>query len=307
MKEIMSIINQNYDLSIYDSVFVKSVFSKVYKLIGKNTDYILKIYSEEQIENIKDTLKVIRFLYSKNRNSLNVIQTNNKKDFVSIKIDDIMYYGVVLTYHKGNTPNTNLDHDNIIKYIKSIHIQMEKYPHKLNYYGKEYYVNRCIEIAIFKDLDANRLIKFKYMGNELYQYIENLPRSFCHGNFTIENIIKDISGQFTIIDFDAANNTSNLIDLATFCDQTDFDEFKEKYFDNTIKTLLEVQSIYRKFTDEEIRAMLAFIPLRHFEYIANIGIAQGIEKVKLEFIEKHYLWIEAYFEYFQSWLGNIIV
>ncbi len=53
--------------------------------------------------------------------------------------------------------------------------------------------------------------------------------------------------------------------------------------------------------------MLAFIPLHHFEYIANIGIAQGIEEVKLEFIEKHYLWIEAYFEYFQSWLGNIIV
>ncbi len=307
MKEIISIINQNYDLSIYDSVFVRNVFSKVYKLIGKNTDYILKIYSEEQIENVKDTLKVIRFLYSKNRNSLNVIQTKNKEDFVSIIIDDITYYGVVLTYHKGNTPNTNLDHDNIIKYIKLIHIQMEKYPHKLNYYGKEYYVDRCIEIAILKDLDADRLIKFKYMGNELYQYIENLPRSFCHGNFTFENIIKDISGQFTIIDFDAANNTSNLIDLATFCDQTDFDEFKGTHFDNTIKTLLEAQSIYRKFTDEEIKAMLAFIPLHHFEYIANIGIAQGIEEVKLEFIEKHYLWIEAYFEYFQSWLGNIIV
>ncbi len=307
MKEIMSIINQNYDLSIYDSIFVRNVFCRVYKLVGKNTDYILKIYSVEQIENIKDTLKVIRFLYSKNRNSLNVIQTKNNEDFVSIQIDELTYYGVILTYHKGNTPNTNLDHSNIVKYMKSIHKTMEKYPHKLNYFGKKYYVDRCIEFAILKDYNADKLIKLKYMGNELYQYIEKLPRTFCHGNFTIENIIKDISGELTIIDFDVANNTSNIIDISTFCNQTNFDEYNDTQFENTIKAIIEVQSDYREFTEDEITAMLAFIPLHHFEYVANIGMAQGLENLSLAGIDKHFKWVEAYFEYFQNWLGNIII
>jgi len=307
MKEIITTITQNYNLQIYSTEFVRKMIGVVYKLIGKDTDFILKLYKEEQITRVKETLKVIRYLCEQDVNSLDIIQTVKQEDFVPITINDTNYFGVVFTYHHGVAPNNDLDHDKIIRYMKLIHDRMRNYPNKLNYLGKKFYVNRCIELFLLKDYNSAKLIDLTYMANELYRYIEELPRTFCHGDFHNENIIKDVDGELTVIDFDAANNASNLIDVVTFCDQTDFNQWKSFQFENTVEALQDAQQQYRKFSRKEMKAMMAFIPIRHLELIATIGNAKGLAEIKKEFIEEQYVWIKQYFEYFLEWIGKTTI
>jgi len=305
MKKIITTITQNYNLQIYSTEFVRKMIGVVYKLIGKDTDYILKLYTEDQIGRVKETLKIIRYLYEQNVNSLDVIRSVKQEDFIAITVNNINYFGVVFTYHHGIAPNTNLDYDNIIKHMKLIHDKMNNYPNKLHYLGKLFYVNRCIELLLLKDYNSAKLIDLTYMANELYHYIEELPRTFCHGDFHNKNIIKGVSGELTLIDFDAANNASNLIDVATFCDQTDFNQLKHLQFENTIEALQDAQQQYRKFSRKEMKAMMAFIPIRHLELIATIGNAQGLAEIKKEFIEEQFGWVKQYFEYFLEWIAKL--
>ncbi|MBN2876777.1 MAG: phosphotransferase [Bacilli bacterium] len=301
MKQLIPFINQFYNLQIYDVLFVRKMVGTVYELKGKDADYILKCYPQSQKSNVLGSLDFIRYLNDKKLNSLRVLKSKKGEYIIHLEIDDQDMIGVLFTYIKGVEPNIDYDFDRLLKHLKQIHDQMLKYPGKINYNGQKYYLDRCLELMMIKDYSTLKLIELRIIGKDLYQHIEELPRSFCHGDYHTGNMIKDLSGEITLLDFDASNNASNLIDVATICDQTDFNKLTKRQFDQTHKTILYSQEHYREYTQEEIISMMAFIPLRHFELIATIGNAKGLNEISMEFLDEQYHWIKLYKEYFDDW------
>ncbi len=303
MKELIPIINRHYNIQIFDIVLMRKTTGTLYKLQGKDTDYMMKCYSSKRFNLIADSLDVIQYLFEKKINSLRVIPTRNEKKMIHLEIEGVDQIGVIYSYAHGIDPNPDYDFDRIIEHMKKIHNAMKKYPNKLNYFGKSYYIDKGLEIFILKNISTVKLIEMTVIAKDLYQFIEELPRTFCHGDFSINNLIKDIDGELTVLDFDASNKNSYLLDVAVLADQTDFKILTKKQFNQTIKMIDYIEERYHKFSLQEKTAILAYIAVRHFELVGNIGSERELKDVPWDVLDEQYTWLTQYYSYFETWLS----
>jgi len=304
MKAIIEAINAKYDIEAKEIIPIRDMIGVVFLVISEKGKYLLKLYKSSQIFDVVNTFDIIDHLYNDHANNLTILKTKFFQNRFTVVYDDKPYIGIIMTYVEGEHPTREEDFEEIIKMMKNIHLRMNHYPKYLPYLGKKFYISRFVKLLLELKYDKEKSKDLETWGTEFFKYIDEAPRSFCHGDFHTENLIKDAQGELTLLDFDASSHTTYLVDIATFCDMTNFNHLEKDQFQKTLDQISVCQELYHDFPDREWKIMMAFIPVRHLELIATIAKARGNEEISQAFLDQQYDWIKQYRELFIEWLNR---
>lgn len=297
MDKLQDILTKHYSIKPTNITLLREMIGIVYKIDTTTTSYVFKIYKYSEKEMVKRIIYVMNQLKTSTISIPIIHQTNDHKYYVCFH-DQIDYIGLLFEYIKGTPPQKNTHISQIANMLSSLHKNMDQVPN-LNKYtlGQQFYVGRFIDLLKEKQYNKEKISKLEKIGDELFRVFHQYPLSFCHGDFHNENMIVSNNQSIYLIDFDSANYTNNIIDIATFCDQFDFNIYDEDDFFKTTIAIQHFMSHYQQASNQKIpiHDMMAFIPIRHMELIATIGLVKGIHTITDAFIDQQYHWIISYY------------
>jgi Ser/Thr protein kinase RdoA (MazF antagonist) len=288
MIKLKKIIEDQYPIQVESISLVRKRIGCVYKVQTKKKDYILKVYQNHQIDLVNRTVKVMHHCMKHGILVPKLYQTNDQRDFFRQE-DQI---GILMDAIQGHAPSK----DNIeafAKLAKALHKVFKDTPlTKIETFGKAYYIDRFKILLEDQDYDPIKSKKWLNFLDEDYLGIEQNPESFCHGDFHNENMIEDANKNLYLIDFDAANYTSSIIDIASITDRIDFNHFKLEDFLQTIQVIQDFLKYYEEDWENTLQLthILAFIPIRHAELITTITL-QTKEALSTQFLDLQYQWM----------------
>lgn len=304
MDELAKVIQQKYQLTIQQITPLRKMIAKVFRVDTEEGPYLLKLYRQDQIFDIVHTFDIIDHLHSEGANTLEIIRTRLGQNRFTVLYEKKPHVGLLMNLVEGSHPDKMKDFEAIILKMKTIHLRMAHYPKYLPYLGQKFYVDRCIRLMGILGFDKEKTKALEAVGKELYTYVDRSQRSFCHGDYHNENLLMGSDGELTLVDFDASNRATYLVDVATICDRTNFNHFNPEDVEKTIEQIKACEAIYHDFSESEWQAIMAFIPIRHMELIATIAKAQGNDEISETFLEQQYDWILRYAEVFRTWLAS---
>lgn len=292
---IVKSINFNYDINVEKIKLHRDMIGYVFIVFDGKKEFILKI--SRPINKLKafQSMEIMDFLFLNNYPVPKIYKTKiDKESYIKLDMPEGISIACLLEFIKGYEPNINDNIERLGGHIGKLHSLMKKYPKKLISYNKEFYIDRFIKLLEVNNYDSDKIIQLKDYGKELWDYMQRLPKSFCHGDLHSGNMIENNENTFFLFDFDVASNTNSTIDVSTICNQTNFNFFSANDYDKTTKTFNEFYSGYVKETDlsyYEIKAIYHFIAIRHYELIATISEVKGIKDNSIEFLNQQYNWL----------------
>jgi Ser/Thr protein kinase RdoA (MazF antagonist) len=256
--------------------------------------YVFKIYRSFKTEDALQTIQILNYLKANLYPVVSVVNTIQNESNIFVDCSDGSCVGVLYDYVEGVTPSQKLDAESIGKQIGELHRLMENYPHKLVHKTKIDYIDDYISIMKEKNFDSDKIISLQQYGDELWNRINKLPKSFCHGDLHTGNMLRNQKGEYVIFDFDDASGDYPSMDVAYMSDDTNFNQFHESMYD---KTMHLYESFYlgynkiRTLSDKEYNSIFDFIAVRHFQIISRIVRCQGLHSLDEEGCYEQYDWL----------------
>jgi len=292
IKTIKNQINIFYDIEIINIKHIRSMIGHVYSIENEKQKFILKLNRPQNKKSSVQATEIIDFLYQNNYPVVNLLKTKYNDNYFEYKAEHETYIGFIYDYVEGVEPNIEKEITKIGQQIGLFHKLMENYPKPIIKRGKEFYVDRFVNILFESNYDKNKIENLNNYGKELWKNLEKSTKGICHGDLHSGNMFQK-NGKYILFDFDTLSYTFPIIDIATLCDTTNFNNLKEKDFD---KIMSRFQNFYKGYTvertieDTDIKNIFNFIPIRHFELIATITINQK-SNLKKAFLDQQYEWI----------------
>jgi|GEM_PF-1644492 len=286
-------IENAYGLCVMDIALERDIIGSVFFVRCKDQDLIFKLYQEDTSIDIDETIKVLTYLSENAFNVPKIIKSKHLESYTSLQ----KRKGILFEYVDGSAVSIQDDQEEIIKLFRQLNDCMRNYPNPISKRSYSYYVSRFINLLKHVDFPMKKVDEIESSTRKMYTSMKSLKRGFCHGDFHTGNMIKK-NNEIYLLDFDACHIESSYLDLLTVFDQTDFNRYNQK---DLLKTYDYLKSI-DDLKSVDVMSLLAFIPIRHCEIIANI-IQAGNEKViEDSFAEEQYQWIMAFY---RDWLSLI--
>jgi Ser/Thr protein kinase RdoA (MazF antagonist) len=291
---IFNELKTNYKLNIEKIELHRDMIGYVFFVLTDKKKYVLKISRPINTKKALQSIEIIEFLSRNDYPVPRIIKSISNKSYIKLKIKEEYYIGCLFEFVAGKEPNVSLNLKALGKHTARLHCLMKNYPNKLVSYGKNFYIDRFIRLLEKSNYSQYKIDELIEYGNELWDYMEKVPQSFCHGDLHSGNIIENDEKNFITFDFDIASNTSNLIDIATLCDQTNFNMFSAEAYEITKKSINNFYDGYIKennITDIELNTTYHFIAIRHYELIATITEIHNNEGNSIKFLDQQYEWL----------------
>jgi len=257
--------------------------------------YVFKIFRAFNTENALQSIQILTYLYEEGYPAVTIIPTVSGEDHLVLHCPEGECIGVLYPFIEGDEID-GISHENAAtlgEQVAHLHrLMLSPKAPKLLHRGKEFYVDRFIQMLERDYYDPARIREFAEYGNALWSNLAPLPQGFCHGDLHTGNMILNNSG-FVIFDFDISSSAFPIIDVATLCDETHFNNFDEAGYD---KTMLAFDAFYRGYSrvrtlsEPEIRGIFDFIPIRHYELFATILLTHN-ETIRVPGIDEQYHWM----------------
>jgi Ser/Thr protein kinase RdoA (MazF antagonist) len=280
-------ITQHYNIQINHYKRHRHMIGDVYFINTNQSDCVVKIYKPKLKAMAEKSILVMHYLSSQKGPVPKVILTKESKPFIEVN-NHLMFLTKRI---KGEEVHKIEDEYQINQCHRDFLSLMGHYKGDLITRNQTYYVERFIELLNKKAYPNEKRFEMKEMGDYFYDQIKYLPKGICHGDFHTGNLIK-YENQIYLLDFDAVAYFSSHIDLITMNDLTDFNQYRKEDLFQTIKRLNQMipENSYL------IKPLMAFIPIRHFELIATIAHANGLESMTESFLNQQYDWVKSFFE-----------
>jgi Ser/Thr protein kinase RdoA (MazF antagonist) len=267
----------------------------VYFVQSATQRYVFKIFRAINTENALQSIRILTYLYEEGYPAVTIIPTVSVEDHLVLHCPEGECIGVLYPFIEGEEID-GISRENAAalgEQVAHLHRLMlsQKAP-RLLHRGKEFYVDRFIQMLERDHYDPVRTREFAEYGNTLWSNLAPLPQGFCHGDLHTGNMILNNSG-FVLFDFDISSSAFPVIDVATLCDETHFNNFDEAGYDKTIlafDAFYQGYSLVRSLSDAEIRGIFDFIPVRHYELFATILLTHN-ETIRVPGIDEQYHWM----------------
>ncbi len=300
---LLKIINESYLIGINQIALHRDMIGRVYFCRGGASRYVLKLYRCHHTENALNSISVLQYLRDNGYPVVSIVPTYTGEMSIMLDTPEGRCVGILYDYVLGVEPVIETDIANIGAQIGRLHEIMKRFPCRLPKRGKEFYVDRYVSILKEVEYSPPRIVKLEELGGRLWKRMELLPRSFCHGDLHSGNMIQTHSGDYVLLDFDVASQAHSIIDVATLCDCTDFNNLNSLAYDSTMQRTAEFHQSYSKIStigQTEIDAIVAFIAIRHYEIIATILSCEGLQGVSRPFLDEQYEWLLQWEDLCQS-------
>ena len=262
--------------------------------VGRAIKYILKLFRPFDTENALRSIGILQYLQQQDYPVVSIVLTRAGDSHVSIDTPRGTSIAILFDYLDGPEPDRKTEIVHLARQVGRLHKIMDTYPDPLLRRGKDFYVDRYLTILQSLDYPPSRISDLAAYGSECWSRLERLPAGFCHGDLHTGNMCQSGPGRYVLFDFDNASRTHALIDIATLCDDSDFNRFDLAAYDRTMQVFERFYQGYRRereISDAEIAAIFEFIPIRHYEIIATITQCQGIQDLSRAFLDEQYDWL----------------
>ncbi len=295
---LREILNACYPIRVDQIHLHRDMIGYVYlaeSVKRRNTKrYILKLYRPFDTENALRSIGILEYLRKQDYPVATIVPTRAGASHVVIETPQGMSVAILFDYLDGPEPDLKTEIVDLARQVGRLHQVMEMYPHLLPRRGKDFYVDRYLNILQALDYPQSRINDLAAYGSQCWSRIERLPIGFCHGDLHTGNMRQSGPGRYVLFDFDIASRTHPLVDVATLCDGSNFNRFDASAYDHTRQIFERFYQGYRQvreMSDAEIAAIYDFIPVRHYEIIATITQCQGIKKLSRAFLDEQYDWL----------------
>ncbi|MDF2936470.1 MAG: hypothetical protein K0Q90_1843 [Paenibacillaceae bacterium] len=290
MENLVRHINEAYAIPIRQIEMHREFIGQVYILESGQQRYALKLFPRHKTADALHALGILEFLAEQEYPVVSVVRTQEQTSHTILPGDGRV--AVMFEYVDGTDPDGSLEAEPIGEQTGQLHKLMRRYTGTLMNRTKAEYIGDFISIMRQKDCEAGAILDLEQYGNELWNRITLLPRSFCHGDLHTGNMIKR-NGKYVLLDFDDASGDYPSMDVAYLSDATHFNHFHASMYDATMK---QFECFYRGYsrvcslTDEECGAVPDWIAVRHYQITARIVGCQGLGSVSLRFFEEQHRW-----------------
>jgi len=291
---ILKILNSCYKLNFQEIYLHREVVGFVYFLKSSSKKYVLKLYRHFNSEQAIQSIEVIQYLKKNNYPVVSIVPTEEGSLYVKFTIPEGQCIGILFDYIEGIEPNLKTEISNIGEQAGEFHSLMDKYSEPLIKRGKEFYIDRFIEILYKIKYNPSKIKEYESYGEELWSSMERLPHGFCHGDLHTGNMLQSKEKEYILLDFDAVAYSYSIIDVATICDDTNFFKLDEGAYDRTkraFQRFYEGYSRKRALSQDEMSAMFDFIAIRHYELIATLANIRGLECLSYSYIDEQLDWL----------------
>lgn len=292
--QIIKLLNDSYSIKINSLEQLREGGCISYCVWSGNQKYFLKIIPSAFLDTAKQSLSILEFLNEKGFPCPNIITTKNDLPYVEIDELDCNIYLVLFDYIDGYEPGEGEDIEAIGELVGKLHSIMREYKGNLRERGKEFFIDRYINILKKKGYDELKTNTFREYGDVLWKRVEMHPRGFCHGDLHRGNLLKTHSGKLYILDFDTSCYAFPTYDIMIMCNTTNYFDFNENGYQSakrTYETFLKGYTKYNTLNDAELRAFYDLIAIYHYQLQATIIEIYGLDCVDEEFLDKQSDWL----------------
>lgn len=321
-KDLVMLLDEYYNIKNIKSLHLHRAFiGDVYFIEDHKQSYVMKIYKSLPLHtrNAQNSSDVIEYLRENGINVPKVLKNKNKLNSTTILAPEGEREVVVTSFIDGKTISESYNneiHRIIGKQAAQIRSVMKDYPFldKLIKIDEDYLINNFLKIMNkYFPKKEEKISFFKSYGEILSKKIKELyikqPQciGFCHGDFHNGNIIKTLTDGVAFFDFDACGIGCNMLDIAVYCDKTDYfnlDKTKILQTKKTLEVFLEGYTNVFPLSQLEIDSIPLFIALRHYELNATIPInrapIEGAHWLNDNWVDEQYAWLKEWYEIYHA-------
>lgn len=290
---LINILNATYQLGLSQIHLHREMIGHVYFAEAGTSRYVLKLYRPNNTSQALQSIEIIQYLNRQNYPVAPIIPAEDSRLHIDIAGPDGDCTGILFSYIQGKEPELETEITQIGEQTGELHKLMQEYTKPLIRRGKEFYIDRYIDILAQMNYSPERIKELSDYGSELWSRMEKLPNGFCHGDLHSGNIIQN-QRNYYLFDFDIASDSYSVIDVAALSNKTNFNRLEESAYADTIRMFERFYAGYsrkRSLSNAEIACIFDFIPIRHYELIATITECQGLNGLKQSFLDQQYVWL----------------
>lgn len=294
---ILNILQASYPQKFDQVSLHRDMIGYVFIVLSESNKYALKIYRAINSGQAMQSIGIINYLQTNGYPVAAIVPTVEGKYHINVRMAEGECIGVLYNFIDGTEPDITADIEKIGQQVGRLHALMAEYPGELVRHKKPFFIDRFIGLLWEKNYPDSRIADLDEYGHELWQAMERLPAGFCHGDLHSGNMIIVPSRDYVLIDFDVASRSYSVIDIATLCDQTDFNAFSTEAYDRTKDAIKRFCVGYKReleISDSNLNAAFDFIAIRHYELIATIVACQGIGCISTAFLDQQYDWLMSW-------------
>ena len=293
--KILNILANSYNINFRKLELLRKGGCTSYVAWSENDKFLVKVIPSAFMDTAKQSLNILLYLQQKEFPVPYVILTKDGLPYV--EADEILL--VLFDFIDGREPDEGEDIESIGTLIGQLHCVMRGYKGNLPHHGKEFFIDRYLNILEKKNYDENKIQIFREYGDILWKRVENLPRGFCHGDMHRGNLLKTSSGKLYILDFDTSCNAFPVYDIMTMCNSTnyfDFDKTGYQKSKNTYESFLKGYIKLHTLNNMELDAFYDLIAIYHYQLQATIIEIYGLDCVDENFLDKQLDWLMRWCE-----------
>jgi Ser/Thr protein kinase RdoA (MazF antagonist) len=266
-----------------------------YSAESDNKKYLLKIVKPNFLDTAIQSTEIMNYLSESGFPVPRIIPTADGKlyDFSEGRMF------LLFEFIEGREPEPGEKIEEIGELTGRLHNIMENHIDNLPIREKPFFIDRYIELLRRKKYPEQKILEFIQYGNELWERVKELPRSYCHGDLHRGNLLITSSNQIYFLDFDTSCIAAPVFDIMVMCDTTDYFNFKQEGYAITkqiFERFLKGYQKYRSLSDKEYAAFYDFIAIRHYQLQATILEIYGLDCVDEVFINQQLEWLRQWRE-----------
>lgn len=285
-------IERHYDFSIHEATLIREQIGRVYRLDTDRATFALKWYRTGWDDVAVRAAQVMAHL-NQSTPFAPVILPTVTGDLTSI-IDGTRV--VLWEWVDGEDVDKETDADSLFALWEGVNRAMAEAPFLLPKRRWSDSVKRYCTCLFQTGWSEERSFVIQDMSRAWMDAVDTLPQGFQHGDFHTGNVLKTSEG-LVLLDFDACGEGVSMADLATMYDGIPFHDCTKEAMERTVTS-------WRQRFDPDpawIRGLLAVLPLRHMEIIANILMANGMSVRDHALFDKQHKWMRRFHDIWGEW------
>jgi Ser/Thr protein kinase RdoA (MazF antagonist) len=293
-KKILSVLTDSYNINFSTVELLRKGGCVSYSVWNENEKYFMKIIPTAFMDTAKQSLSILMYLEEKGFPSPRIIPAKNGLPYIEVDEPEGKTFWVLFDFIDGREPEEGEDVETIGALVGQLHNIMGEYKGSIPERGKEFFIDRYINILMKKNYDANKTEMFREYGDTLWERVEKLPRGFCHGDLYRGNLLKTPLGKHYLLDFDTSCRAFPIYDIMILCNSTNYFDFDENGYEKskiTYEAFLKGYTKYCTLSDMELKAFYDLIAIYHYQLQATIIEIYGLDCVDEEFLDKQLHWL----------------
>ena len=295
--KLIQLLQTQYGLKNVSLDFLREGGCKTYIVNGEKK-YLLKVIGNAFKDTVKQSVMITQYLEEKGFPVPKTILTKVGQAIVEVPGDDPCLV-LLQDFIEGEEPDLEKSEtaEKVGQLVGKLHSLMKDCPVQLVSRDKQFFIGRYLDFLRQKSYP--KIADYEKLGERLWNKVQGLPYSICHGDLHRGNLLQTKDGQIYFLDFDTVCQAPLMFDVMVMCDMTNYFNLQQEDIEITRAVYESFISGYTRnypLSAEEKLSFYDWVAIRHFQLQATILEVHGIDCIDEKFIDYQLYWLNKWME-----------